>query len=253
MLQDDPTFRDPEFPGAWVLDLPGTIYWQPPCHQDIYGLVDTRTHLVRYIGRSRNAQLRHREHLRPGNRSGQNRSEAKHTWLDELARLELEPTIDILETIEPFEPTDGYYSDIQATTSYLSDDRGELRGVRKYDRYMNRFQIYVNEREQRWILYGVQNCWPLTNAGVQIRKDGIFTEAFVDTLRQNRALDILYEPLESPAWSVLVPTCPKSVFKDTYEERAARRRARLASRIDQWHRARQIDGDAGASAGGRKD
>ena len=59
----------------------------------IYGLVDPRTALLRYVGRSSYGLARAKEHLKPTARG----SIGKKAWVDELRRNGLTPTVVILQ------------------------------------------------------------------------------------------------------------------------------------------------------------
>jgi excisionase family DNA binding protein len=61
----------------------------------IYALIDPRDNSVRYVGFSRDAQLRLREHLNGGGGNGQERR-----WIHRLLNSGLSPILQVLETIE---------------------------------------------------------------------------------------------------------------------------------------------------------
>jgi excisionase family DNA binding protein len=64
----------------------------------IYALIDPRDNSVRYVGFSRDAQLRLREHLNGGGGNGQERR-----WIHRLLKSGLSPILQVLETIEASE------------------------------------------------------------------------------------------------------------------------------------------------------
>jgi len=73
----------------------------------IYALIDPRDEAVRYVGISDNMPVRFMHHLREaGSRT------AKGTWLAELHRYGLQPTIRILEEIQ-----------VEKTQRYIAEER----------------------------------------------------------------------------------------------------------------------------------
>jgi hypothetical protein len=93
--------------------------------QVIYTLVDPRTDVVHYVGRTCNPKKRYTQHL-SATRAKDICTLEKETWTWELRALGLRPRMDIVEAVEP--PP-----------------------------------IRVLERERRWLYHYIQQRAPLTN------------------------------------------------------------------------------------------
>jgi hypothetical protein len=86
----------------------------------IYGLVDPRTNLIRYIGWTPNAKIRYGKHINESKRE----TNHKANWIKQLLSLNLKPALIILDEV--------------------SVEDWSLA-------------------ESAWILYGLEQDWPLTN------------------------------------------------------------------------------------------
>jgi hypothetical protein len=154
----------------YLFGLPGTIYVQKPCAQYIYSLVDPRTGAYRYIGRT----------AQPGERLRHHTYEAAWTWIQELRDLGLSAEIQLLETIAPQ----------RVRSPYLAvHPQFTVAGMTKT---AVSYQIHVNEREDRWILYGLQQGWDLSNNEARY--------PYLREIAQSLPFSILTEPLDSLAW-----------------------------------------------------
>lgn len=153
-----------------LFGLPGRIYFQKPCTQYIYGLVDPRTGAYKYIGRTAQPKERLRHHI----------SEAAWTWIEELRELGLSAEMQVLETITPRRIKSPY---LAAYPQFA------VAGMPKT---AVSYQIHVNEREDRWILHGLQQGWDLSNNEARY--------PYLREIAQALPFSILTEPLDSLAW-----------------------------------------------------
>lgn len=66
----------------------------------IYALIDPTTERVRYVGKSNNPQLRHKEHIREAKSE---RLTRKQVWIGSLLDTGVEPILEILEEVDDYE------------------------------------------------------------------------------------------------------------------------------------------------------
>jgi hypothetical protein len=101
---------------------------KPPTAEMIYTLIDPRTNLARYVGRSCNPEARYKGHVyKTANRE----LTVKGKWISELRALGLRPSMTVVENVE-------------STTEK------------------------VIERERRWIFHYIQQSAPLTNREINM-------------------------------------------------------------------------------------
>lgn len=124
-----------------LFGLPGVIYAQPESTHYIYALIDPRTGARRYVGRTAHPRKRLQRHI----------SERAKDWIKDLHAVGLAPTMEVLEVVTPERIAGAYY--------------GEASGKEAED--APRYQAYINEREARWILHGIQSGWELSNSEAQ--------------------------------------------------------------------------------------
>jgi predicted GIY-YIG superfamily endonuclease len=69
----------------------------PMNHRVIYGLLDPRTGLIRYVGVTSNPEKRMNEHLKDRNKKGSGIK--KNTWINELMDLNIPPLFVFLDAV----------------------------------------------------------------------------------------------------------------------------------------------------------
>jgi hypothetical protein len=94
----------------------------------IYDLVDPESHLVGYIGRTHEQKKRMQKHLKDFADVGRGEYYSKATWMYDLHKKGLQPTMKVLREVE--------------------------------------IAPMSIEWERRYILHGIQQGWPLTNMEV---------------------------------------------------------------------------------------
>lgn len=104
----------------------------------IYGLLDPRDRLIRYVGKSSSGITRAKQHLQPSRRAGENPD--TNTWLDNLT-------------------DDGAKYEI-VVLDYVDDPLAHSRDCWWWTG-INSTALY--DRERWWIAYGRASGWPLTN------------------------------------------------------------------------------------------